>query len=33
MGFEDIFASGATKEEIISSINNIIEKKFKIFGG
>jgi len=33
MGFDDIFASGATKEEIISSINNIIEKKFKIFGG
>ena len=33
MGFDDIFASGATKEEIISSINNIVEKKFKIFGG
>ena len=33
MGFDAIFASGATKEEIISSINNIVEKKFKIFGG
>ncbi len=33
MGFDAIFASGATKEEIISSINNILEKKFKIFGG
>jgi methylmalonyl-CoA mutase C-terminal domain/subunit len=31
MGFDAIFASGATKEEIISSINNIVEKKFKIF--
>ena len=28
MGFDAIFASGATKEEIISSINNIVEKKF-----
>ena len=27
MGFDAIFASGATKEEIISSINNIVEKK------
>ena len=27
MGFDDIFASGSTKEEIISSINNIVEKK------
>jgi methylmalonyl-CoA mutase, C-terminal domain len=27
MGFDDIFASGATKEEIISSINHILEKK------
>jgi len=27
MGFDDIFASGATKEEIITSINNIVEKK------
>lgn len=33
MGFDAIFASGATKEEIISSIKNIVEKKFKIFGG
>ena len=33
MGFDAIFASGATKEEIISSINNIVENKFKIFGG
>ena len=33
MGFDDIFASGATKEEIISSINSIVEKKFKIFEG
>ncbi|MCL5072283.1 MAG: cobalamin-dependent protein [Actinobacteria bacterium] len=27
MGFDDIFASGATKEEIISSINKIVDKK------
>lgn len=27
MGFDDIFASGAVKEEIVSSINNIFENK------
>jgi len=27
MGFDDIFSSGATKEEIISSINKIVEMK------
>jgi len=29
MGFDDIFASGATKEEIVSSIRAIFEKKSK----
>jgi len=27
MGFDDIFSSGATKEEIISSINKIVAMK------